>query len=139
MYSNYNEYYYDNIYNNFTRASVPTYAIAYVRGGTKYPNITGTVIFKDVPAGCEVYVNIKNLPPYRAAEGSNPQIGPFGFHIHENSCGNPGTTEDPFPQTGMHWNPTNQPHGNHSNRDIKVTSFAMSKNALTNLSMHFLL
>lgn len=137
MYSNYNEYYYDNIYyNNFTRASVPTYAIAYVKGGTKYPDITGTVIFKDVPDGCEVYANIQNLPPYKPAEGNSPQIGPFGFHIHQNSCGNPGTTDNPFPQTGEHWNPTNQPHGNHAgdfpvlfsnNNSITKMSFFTSK------------
>ncbi|AJA47656.1 Cu/Zn superoxide dismutase [Clostridium pasteurianum DSM 525 = ATCC 6013] len=116
MYTNYdNEYYYNNpYYHNFIRSSHPTAAIAYVKGGSKYPNINGTVIFRDVADGCEVYVNIKNLPPYRPAEGSNPQIGPFGFHIHEKPCGNIGTNDNPFPQTGEHWNPTNQPHGNHA-------------------------
>lgn len=116
MYIDYdNEYYYNTpYYYNFIRASSPTAAIVYIHGGVKYPDISGTVIFRDVPEGCEVYVYVKNLPPYKPTEGSNPQVGPFGFHIHENPCGNPGTIDNPFPNTGGHWNPTNQPHGNHA-------------------------
>lgn len=137
MYNNCHNCYYNNFcYSIPLRSSAPTSAIAYVKGGLKYPNINGTVFFKDVHDGCEVYVNIKNLPPYRSAEGSIPQIGPFGFHIHENLCGNIGTIEDPFPQSGGHWNPTNQPHGNHAgdfpvlfsnNNSITKMSFFTSK------------
>lgn len=89
-------------------------AIAYVKGNVSYPDISGTVYFKDVPGGCEVYVNVKGLPAFSAAAGKKPQIGPFGFHIHKFACDGVGTAAEPYPATDGHWNPTNQPHGNHS-------------------------
>lgn len=120
-------YYYRNM-----QAVKPAYtAIAYVRGSVLYPDISGTVYFKDVPGGCEVYVDVKGLPNFSPASGRNPQIGPFGFHIHKFACDGAGTANDPFPSTDGHWNPTNQPHGNHagdfpvlfSNHGISKMSF----------------
>jgi len=43
----------------------------------------------------------------------NP-IGPHGFHIHEFGDCQIGDPADPFQAVGGHWNPTNQPHGNHA-------------------------
>lgn len=128
---------YYNRHNNCTYsdyrspAKVPNTAIANVKGSTSYPNIAGTVYFKNVPNGCEVIVNIKGLPPFSAASGSKPQIGPFAFHIHKFPCDGVGSPNDPFPSTDGHWNPTNQPHGNHagdfpvlfSNNGISKMSF----------------
>lgn len=90
--------------------------IAYstIKGSSMAPELTGIVWFKDVFGGTEVSVDVMGLPPYKPAEGEKQPIGPHGFHIH--SMGNcmEGSKENPFESTGGHWNPTNQPHGNHA-------------------------
>lgn len=89
-------------------------AIARLIGGPLAPSIRGTVQFVDVPEGTIVSVDVEGLPAYRPAEGDNPPVGPFGFHIHENGSCMVGNPSDPFLAAGDHWNPTNQPHGNHA-------------------------
>lgn len=89
-------------------------AVAQVQGGPLAPGISGCVWFRSVANGTEVCVNVSGLPDYRPAAGSEPPVGPHGFHIHQlGNCevGDPG---DPFTAVGSHWNPTNQPHGNHA-------------------------
>lgn len=89
-------------------------AIAKVAGGPDYPQISGLIIFRDVPGGTEVCANLTGLPPYKPAiEGKQP-VGPFGFHIHEKGDCTVGDPAKPFEACGGHWNPTNQPHGNHA-------------------------
>ncbi len=89
-------------------------AIAHVTGGPLAPKIRGTIIFKEVPDGTEVYVNVAGLPPYQSATDGKSPIGPHGFHIHEFGNCDVGSSEKPFQNAGEHWNPTNQPHGNHA-------------------------
>lgn len=89
-------------------------AIAYIQGGPLAPNITGTVVFKDVPGGTNVCASIYGLPSYRPGSDGKPQIGPHGFHIHENRDCSVGDPTNPFTAAGEHWNPTAQPHGNHA-------------------------
>lgn len=89
-------------------------AIAYIKGGPLDPDIKGVVIFKEVYGGTLVDANIKGLPKYKPAQNGSQPIGPHGFHIHENGDCNIGDPEDPFQAAGGHWNPTNQPHGNHA-------------------------
>ena len=89
-------------------------ARAIIRGGPLAPNIRGFVVFTDVPSGTEVYTEITGLPSFRPASNDRPQIGPFGFHIHENGNCSVGNPSRPFIAAGGHWNPTNQPHGNHA-------------------------
>ncbi|WP_333861959.1 superoxide dismutase family protein [Clostridium sp.] len=89
-------------------------AIAHITGGPLAPNIRGTVTFTQVHGGTEVSVEVNGLPSYRPATNGNPQIGPHGFHIHQNGTCTVGTPSDPFKSAGDHWNPTNQPHGNHA-------------------------
>jgi Cu-Zn family superoxide dismutase len=89
-------------------------AIARIIGGPLAPAIRGTVTFTDVQGGTQVSVVVYGLPPYRPASDGNPQIGPHGFHIHENGSCSIGNKADPFSAAGSHWNPTNQPHGNHA-------------------------
>ncbi|PKM49739.1 MAG: superoxide dismutase [Firmicutes bacterium HGW-Firmicutes-7] len=89
-------------------------SVAQVSGGPLAPGINGTVTFKDVPGGTEVSVVINNLPPYRPATNDQAPIGPFGFHLHENGTCEVGDPNSPFEAAGEHWNPTNQPHGNHA-------------------------
>lgn len=110
-------------------------AVAYIRGGPLAPQLTGTVYFKDVPGGTEVYADIYGLPPFRAAVGDEDPIGPHGFHIHENPTCEVGDPKDPFQAAGGHWNPRNQPHGNHagdfpvlfSNNGRAIMSFFTNK------------
>ena len=84
-----------------------------VRGGPISPQIYGVLYFIDVPGGTWVYADINGLPPYQQADNGDP-VGPHGFHIHENGTCTVGDPSDPFQAAGEHWNPDNQPHGNHA-------------------------
>ncbi len=80
-------------------------AIAVIKGSPDFSLIRGTVYFSRTPGGTQVIVRITGLPSFRPASGGRPQIGPHGFHIHAGrSCNNPDG----------HWNPGNEPHGNHA-------------------------
>lgn len=89
-------------------------AVAFVKGGPLAPGIKGVVTFSDVQGGTEVCINVAGLPPYRPAQGNRPPVGPHGFHLHESGNCQVGNPDDPFTKAGGHWNPTNQPHGNHA-------------------------
>lgn len=97
--------YYDEIKKNAT---------AKIMGGPLAPQLNGNVIFFDVPGGTEVYVEVSGLPPYQPAQDNKQPIGPHGFHIHEFGICEIGNPQEPFQSAGGHWNPTNQPHGNHA-------------------------
>jgi Cu-Zn family superoxide dismutase len=110
-------------------------AVAYIKGGPLAPKIQGTVIFRDVLNGTEVSVYVSGLPKYQPAQNGQSPIGPHGFHIHNFGNCNVGSREDPFKDAGGHWNPYNQPHGNHagdfpvlfSNNGISIMSFFTDK------------
>lgn len=87
---------------------------AQLQGGPLAPGLSGTVLFKDVPGGTEVVAEVRGLPPYQPAQGKHPPIGPHGFHIHEYGNCTVGDPTDPFLAAGGHWNPDQQPHGNHA-------------------------
>lgn len=89
-------------------------AVAYIRGGPLAPQLKGVVVFRSVPGGTEVCVEVSGLPRYKPAQNDSPPVGPHGFHIHEFGNCIAGDTSDPFKEAGGHWNPTNQPHGNHA-------------------------
>ena len=92
-------------------------AVAWIKGGPLSPEINGSVYFNNVMGGTLVCAKIIGLPTYQPAQNGKSPIGPHGFHIHQDGnceCGNP---EDPFPGTHGHWNPTEQPHGNHAYRE----------------------
>lgn len=92
----------------------PRRAVAYITGGPLAPQIRGTVVFNTVLGGTQVTAEVKGLPLYKPATKEAAQVGPHGFHIHENgTCAIDNPTE-PFAAAGGHWNPTNQPHGNHA-------------------------
>ncbi|MBO8137751.1 MAG: superoxide dismutase family protein [Desulfotomaculum sp.] len=84
------------------------------KGGLLGPQINGVVKFFNVPGSTWVSAEINGLPPYQPAGGGEDPIGPHGFHIHEFGNCRVGTPGDPFQAAGEHWNPTNQPHGNHA-------------------------
>ena len=63
----------------------------------------------------------------------------FAFHLHEGNCSGTPTTDattgatDYFPQTGGHYNPTNQPHPMHAG-DFPVILAAPTKGGSAHLS-----
>lgn len=117
-------------YNNMSQM-----VIANIKGGPIAPDIKGMVTFKEVVGGTMVSANISGLPEYKPAQNGNQPIGPHGFHIHENGVCRIGDPEDPFQAAGGHWNPRNQPHGNHagdfpvlfSNNGRAIMSFFTNK------------
>lgn len=88
-------------------------AYAIITPGPDYPAIRGLVTFADIPGGVMACADVTGLPPYTPASGGKSPIGPFGFHIHEKGNCEIGNPANPFESAGGHWNPTNQPHGNH--------------------------
>lgn len=89
-------------------------AVAYIAGGPLAPKIKGTVTFMEVPGGTEVSVDVTGLPAFKPAADGKPQVGPHGFHIHQSGNCVVGNPAEPFKAAGEHWNPSNQPHGNHA-------------------------
>lgn len=110
MYNNYKcNYLKNDLFSNKQRR-----AAAFISGGPLAPDIKGIVIFLDVQDGTEVFAELLGLPPYRPANNESKPIGPFGFHIHENGTCEVGNEDEPFTAAGEHYNPHNQPHGNHA-------------------------
>lgn len=89
-------------------------AAAQIRGGPLAPDLRGTVSFTPYQGGTWVTVMVEGLPAYRPASGDQAPIGPHGFHVHEHATCEVGDPAKPFEGAGGHWNPTNQPHGNHA-------------------------
>ncbi|QGU94976.1 superoxide dismutase family protein [Clostridium bovifaecis] len=129
--------YYDDFYfrNSQGTALKENWAAATVKGGPLAPNLNGVVYFREVHDGIEVYVYVTGLPEYKPGKGDKPPVGPHGFHIHQNGSCEVGDPKEPFKAAGEHWNPTNQPHGNHagdfpvlfSNNGIARMSFFTNK------------
>lgn len=73
------------------------------------PELHGSVAFFVTPLGVLVSAELWGLP----INNDRCHGGVFGFHIHEgNSC--TGNAEDPFLNTGGHFNPNNCPHPRHA-------------------------
>lgn len=87
-------------------------ARAIIRGGADYPQINGVATFTPAHQGTMVCVRLSGLPPYSRENGQT--IGPHGMHIHDYGNCTPGTSANPFPDTGEHYNPTDQPHPGHA-------------------------
>lgn len=129
--------FYNHSYYNYRVNAV----YAEVNGGPLSPAIRGIVSFQQVQGGTMVCAHIYGLPPYRPAQGNNDPIGPHGFHIHENGSCQIGDQKEPFKAAGEHWNPTNQPHGNHagdfpvlfSNNGYAYTCFFTNKFNVANV------
>ncbi|MTI49266.1 MAG: superoxide dismutase family protein [Firmicutes bacterium] len=89
-------------------------ARADIQGGPLAPNLKGYVVFTPAPNGTNVCAHITGLPSYKPAENGQAPIGPHGFHIHDKGNCSIGDSEEPFQDAGGHWNPNDQPHGNHA-------------------------
>lgn len=108
----------------------PAKAIANVAGSPAFPNIRGTVVFKEAVGGTYVQADIAGLP--------QTPSNFFAFHLHSGNCGggpvtNPDGTMNYFPQAGAHYNPTNQPHPQHAG-DFPVLLAAPTKGGSAHLS-----
>ncbi|HHY18813.1 MAG TPA: superoxide dismutase family protein [Firmicutes bacterium] len=103
-------------------------AIATIKGGPIWPQVEGTACFLDAPLGTYIVVHVEGLPPYQRAEDSQSPIGPLGFHIHEGNSCEIGDPDNPFLDARGHYNPDNQPHGNHAG-DLPVL-FSMDGKAI---------
>ncbi len=90
------------------------FAVAQINGGPLAPELSGYVYFWDVPGGTQVLAAVSGLPAYRPARDNQAPIGPFGFHLHQFGDCAIGDPLDPFQAAGGHWNPDDQPHGNHA-------------------------
>lgn len=89
-------------------------ACAIIKGGPLAPRIKGAVWFQDIHGGTLVTARIYGLPEYHpAAKGRDP-VGPHGFHIHVKGSCEVGDPMNPFLAAGEHYNPDDQPHGNHA-------------------------
>lgn len=89
-------------------------AFAVVNGSPQYKNIRGIIFFNASPGGTWVDVEMSGLPKYQQGTEGNSQVGPFGFHIHEGGDCTVGENDMPFMGAMGHYNPDNQPHGNHA-------------------------
>lgn len=79
--------------------------IARIKGFSNYPNLHGTVSFKQLAGGILVTAEVYGLPHDTKACSGNI----LGFHIHVgSSCENNGD------DTGGHFNPKNCPHPYHA-------------------------
>ena len=76
-----------------------------LRGSKEFPGIEGMVLFYRFREGTVVVADVSGLP--------ETETGIFGFHIHEgNAC--TGNAEDPFADTGGHFNPYGKEHPLHA-------------------------
>lgn len=88
-------------------------AVAYISGGTAYPDVRGVVKFMDTPYdGIIIEAEVFNLP---VGEDDSPEF--FGFHIHKNGdCG------DDFANTGGHYDRDANMHPAHTGDLIPLMS-----------------
>ncbi len=89
------------------------FAVANIAGSADFPNVTGSVRFYTAPGGTIVDANFDGLPPM-SLPTAVPQVGPFGFHVHEGAACTPTAGATAFSDAGGHYNPTNQPHPLHA-------------------------
>lgn len=85
-------------------------AVARLRGGPEYPAVQGWVYFYQTGHGVLVAAAVEGLPHH---------MGPcenhfFGFHIHQGGRCAGGTREEPFADTGTHYNPDQCWHPQHA-------------------------
>lgn len=84
-------------------------AHAVLNGSPSYSNISGMIFFYQAASGVLMVAQVQGLP--QGTDSCSPNI--FGFHIHEGgSCS--GNSQDPFANSGSHYNPKKCPHPAHA-------------------------
>ena len=87
----------------------PPEALAQIQGSARFPDIEGTVAFYSDSEGVLVLTAVTGLPVPEEDCGNTVH----GMHIHEGgSCS--GSENDPFADTGAHFNPGDCPHPQHA-------------------------
>lgn len=87
----------------------PADAMAWLRGSQAYEKAEGCIYFYDMGRETLVVASICGLEALEKECGN----GFLGFHIHsEGHC--TGTPDDPFANSGMHYNPYDCPHPFHA-------------------------
>ena len=87
-------------------------AEARIKGALSYPAVRGRVSFYQTGQGVIVLAEVTGLPTLAGA-GPGCDYPVFAMHIHEGgSC--TGNAQDPFADTGGHYNPGNCPHPAHA-------------------------
>lgn len=89
-------------------------AFAKLKGSNLVPNLTADVYFYPVKSGTLVVTEANGLPKFTPKTVANPQIGPFGFHIHNGNKCEPTQGMDAFSLVGEHYNPEADIHPNHA-------------------------
>ncbi len=84
-------------------------AAAWIIGSQDFPHIQGFVYFYQLHTGVLLIAEVSGLP--YTTEPCENRV--FGFHIHEGSTCT-GNSEDPFANTGMHYNPNDCSHPHHA-------------------------
>lgn len=87
---------------------------AMLKGSNLAPNLTAEVYFYPAKDGTLVVVQANGLPNFTSSTATTPQIGPFGFHIHNGNKCEPTQGKDAFSLVGEHYNPTADIHPNHA-------------------------
>ncbi len=89
------------------------HAQAQIAGSPEYPFIRGKVSFCQTGQGVVVIAEITGLPPSESPVNPNCDHPIFAIHIHSGTnCS--GNAEDPFADTGAHYNPESCPHPAHA-------------------------
>lgn len=81
-------------------------AMAWVKGGSSYPGLSGLVKFYNTPyGGTLIEAEVFGLPDILTHNSSEF----YAMHIHQN-----GDCSENFTKTGEHFNPTSMPHPEHA-------------------------
>lgn len=84
-------------------------ALSVIRGSAAYPDLQGEVRFYQLQSGVLVVAEVMGLPVSEKPCGDRI----FAFHIHDGSeCS--GNAQDPFADSGMHYNPQDCLHPYHA-------------------------
>lgn len=89
-------------------------AYAMLKGSGLVPKLRAEVYFYAVNNGTLVVIEAHGLPDFSPATDTAPQVGPFGFHIHEGSQCEPKSGSDAFSKAGNHYNPNSVNHPDHA-------------------------
>lgn len=89
---------------------MPPESYAFIFGSEDYSDINGAAYFYPLWDGTLMITDIAGLP-FDTSKSCADRI--FGFHIHEGAMCQ-GTKEDPFSDTGSHFNPYSCQHPEHA-------------------------
>ncbi|MEW9077747.1 superoxide dismutase family protein [Terrisporobacter glycolicus] len=92
------------------RPNYPT-AIANIQGNANNPSLKGEVLFYQLDEGVYIKAYIIGIPNTNS-KGEPTKF--HGFHIHDIGDCSIGTSQNPFPSTGGHFNPGNNDHPFHA-------------------------